>query len=332
MGTLGWGILGTGGIAKRFAADLNSVGRNLVAVGSRSADTAASFATANAVGRAYGSYDDLVADPDVDVIYVATPHPWHAAHAELALRNGKHVLVEKPFALNTEQARHVQGVATERGLFAMEAMRTRFLPHTVRIHELIRDGALGRIHTFTADHTRELDSNPRGRLWNPDLGGGALLDLGIYPLSFASDLLGSPSHVEATATMTSTGVDLDTSVTLDYANGARAHLHTAMNTNGSNRASILGDRARIEIAPLFYTSSKFQLIDGNDRVLEDFDEPYSFGGKQFEALEVEHCVRSGLTESPRMTVTETVSIHRTMDAVRERIGLRYPMERDETDR
>lgn len=326
MGSLRWGILGPGGIAQLFAHDLNAVGLDLRAVGSRSRENADAFARKHNVANAHGSYEALVADPDVDAIYIATPHRLHAEHAELAMRAGKHVLIEKPMALNAHQARRIQHVAAETGLFAMEAMRTRFMPHTLRIHELLAEGALGVVRTFIADHNQSLDRNPVGRLWNPELGGGALLDLGIYNLSFASDFLGQPSSITASARMTDTGVDAQTSMIFDYDSGAQANLQTAMDVHGPNRAVLIGEKARIEIAPRFYKSSKFQLIDPDENVIEDFHQPYPYWGKQYEAWEVERCVTAGLTESPRMTLAETVAIHETMDAVREKIGLRYPGE------
>lgn len=326
MALLRWGILAPGGIAAIFAQDLRSTGRALVAVGSRSQARANAFAARYGVPRAHGSYEALVADPEVDVVYIASPQSEHAVHAEMALRHGKHVLVEKPFAMTGAQARRVRDVARETGLFAMEAMRTRFMPHTQRIHQVIRDGALGEIRGFVADHHQKLDSNPVGRLWNPALGGGALLDLGIYPISFASDFLGAPEEITAVATMTATGVDLSTSMIFRYANGALASLQTAMDARGPNKAVIIGEKARIEVGSVFYKSSRFTLLDGKDEVLEDFSEPYPFWGKQYEAQEVERCVAAGLGQSARMSLDESVAIAETMDAVRQRIGLRYPGE------
>nr|WP_306265578.1 Gfo/Idh/MocA family oxidoreductase [Pararhizobium sp. IMCC3301] len=324
MGSLRWGILAPGGIAALFAQDLGSAGRTFLAVGSRSQERADQFAAKYGAARAYGSYEALVNDPDIEAVYIASPHSEHAAHAELALRHGKHVLVEKPFTLTGEQARRVRDVARETGLFAMEAMRTRFMPHTVRSHQLIEEGALGEIRALTADHCQRLDSDPVGRLWNPILGGGALLDLGIYNVSFASDYLGAPEHINAVATMTSTGVDLSTSMIFRYANGAIASLQTAMDARGPNRAAIIGEKARIEMGSVFYRSSRFKLFNGKDELIEDFSEPYPFWGKQYEAQEVERCIAAGLTESPRMSLDETVTIIETIDKVRQQINLTYP--------
>lgn len=326
MASLRWGIMAPGGIAEVFAQDLLSTGRTLVAVGSRKQDRADQFSARFGGPRAHGSYQALVEDPEVEVIYIASPHSEHAAHAELALRHGKHVLVEKPFTLTGAEARRVRDVAQESGLFAMEAMRTRFMPHTMRIHELIAEGTLGNIRALIADHHQNLNSDPEGRLWNPILGGGALLDLGIYPVSFASDFLGTPEEITAVATMTSTGVDRSTSMIFRYANGSTASLQTAMDARGPNQAAIIGDKARIEVGSVFYQSSRFKLINNEDDVIEDFSEPYPFGGKQYEAEEVERCIAAGLTQSPRMSLDESVVIAETMDKVRHKIGLRYPAE------
>lgn len=324
---LRWGIMAPGAIAALFAQDLRSTNRTLLAVGSRSQERANAFAARFDIPHAHGSYQALVEDPEVDAIYIASPHTEHAAMAELALRHGKHVSVEKPFALTGAQARRVRDVARETGLFAMEAMRTRFMPHSLRIHQLIEEGALGEVRGLIADHFQILNPNPEGRLWNPALGGGALLDLGIYNVSFASDFMGTPKEITAVATMTDTGVDLSTSMIFRYGNGAIASLQTAMDGRGPNRAAIIGTRARIEVASVFYKSSKFVMLNSKDEVLEDFSEPYPFWGKQFEAEEVERCVAAGLTQSPRMSLDETVSIAETMDAVRQQIGLTYPAEK-----
>src|SRR6478609_15127 len=183
-GGLRWGILATGGIAHAFARDLRTAGMALTAVGSRRPEAAEAFAAEFAVDHSHGSYEALVADPDVDIVYISTPHPLHADNAVLALEAGKHVLVEKPFTLNAAEASRVRDVAAEKGLLAMEAMWTRYLPHMVRIRELLAEGALGDVRAVTADHTQSISTDPTHRLNALELGGGALLDLGIYPVSF----------------------------------------------------------------------------------------------------------------------------------------------------
>lgn len=207
MTGLRWGILATGGIATSFASDLRTAGLDLVAVGSRSQGSADAFAAKFDIPHAHGSYEALVTDPDVDIIYVSTPHPMHHAGAKLALENGKHVLVEKSFTLNRAEAEDLQRIAAERGLLAMEAMWTRYLPHMVRIREIIAEGTLGEIRAVSADHTQLITADPTHRLNALELGGGALLDLGIYPISFIWDILGAPTSIQATARLMETGVE-----------------------------------------------------------------------------------------------------------------------------
>ena len=327
MSQLRWGIIGTGKIASTFARDLQLLsGHRVAAIGSRSAARAEEFATRFDVTRTHASYDGLVADPDVDVVYVATPHQAHAPDALLALRAGKPVLVEKPFTVNAAEAAEVVSTARERGLFCMEAMWTRFLPHTRRIRQLLRAGALGEVRTVIADHgQRFLPPDPASRLYAPDLAGGALLDLGIYPLSLASLVLGRPARVTAAGDFTATGVDAQTSVLLQYDGGAHAVLTTTLGAKTPTTASITGTEARIEIAGPFYQPTSFTLHTMSGAI-EHFDEPRVGQGLRHQAAEVARCLAEGLTESPAMPLDETVAIMRTMDEIRRQIGLIYPFE------
>lgn len=211
---LRWGILATGWIAEQFSRDAQLAGLNVAAVGSRTAESAQRFATDFNLARAHSSYAELAADPEVDIIYVATPHPMHYEHTMLALDHGKHVLVEKPFTLNQRQAEQVRGAAREKGLLATEAMWTRYLPHMVRIREILASGTLGEVRAVFADHTSAFTTDPQHRINALELGGGALLDLGVYPVSFAHDLLGVPDTVSATGSLTPTGVDGQISIAL----------------------------------------------------------------------------------------------------------------------
>src|ERR1700761_2717272 len=232
---LRWGILGTGGIASTFVTDLQLTDSGVViAVGSRSQGSADRFADKFGIASRHGSYESLVADPDVDVIYVATPHPMHHDNAVLALRAGKHVLVEKPFTMNAAEARDVAGVARQHGLFAMEAMWTRFLPHTAVIRDWLAQGVLSDIVTVTADHGQWFAEDAGFRLFAPELGGGALLDLGVYPVSFASMVLGPPSRVVSMSDPAFTGVDAQTSMLFGYASGAQSVLTCTLRAKGPN--------------------------------------------------------------------------------------------------
>lgn len=322
-----WGILGTGFIAGLQTKDLLGNGFTVQAVGSRNMESARTFAAQFDLPAAHGGYEQLVADPDVDVIYVSTPHTFHHAHALLALNAGKHVLVEKPFAMNAVQAREVAELAESKGLVALEAMWTRYLPHMVRIRELIRSGALGDVRTVTADHNQNLPKDPAHRLNNPALGGGALLDLGIYPVSFAFDVFGAPAAVHATASMTTTGVDRQTAIIFEYKNGQQALLHCALDTSGPNRASIIGTAGRIDIGPVWYTPSPFTRYDVDGNVVERFEQPVHCRGMQYQAGEVERLIRAGVTKGDVLPPSESVAIMAAMDQVRAKIGLTYESEK-----
>jgi predicted dehydrogenase len=324
---LRWGIIGTGGIAARFAADLRLLdGAKLVAVGSRSQSGADSFGDRWGVARRHHSYADLVADPEVEAVYVGTPHPGHHDAAVLALEAGKAVLCEKPFMINASEADHVIGLARERGLFAMEAMWTRFLPHMVRVRELLDSGVLGEIRTVIADHGQCFEPDPAHRLFDPALAGGALLDLGVYPVSFASFVLGTPATVTAVSDPAFTGVDGQTSVLLQYPGGAQAVLSTTLWAAGPNRAAVVGTRARIEIDRTWYAPTTFTVVGRDDEVLERYELPGDGNGLRFQAAEVARCVRGGHIESTVMPLDETRAIAATMDEVRRQIGLVYPGE------
>ncbi|WP_329068955.1 Gfo/Idh/MocA family protein [Amycolatopsis sp. NBC_01480] len=308
-----WGIMGTGGIAGSFAEDLRLTDSGTVAaVGSRSRDSADRFADRLGISKRHGSYEELANDPDIDVVYVATPHPLHHANALLALEAGKPVLVEKPFTMNAAEARELVAVARERGLFLMEAMWTRFLPHVRRIRELLGD--LGDLVTVIADHGQWFAEDPAFRLFAPELGGGALLDLGIYPVSFASMVLGAPNRVVSLSDPAFTGVDAQTSILLGHASSAQAVLSCTLRAVGPTTATIVGTDARIEIEGAFYAPASFTVIPrrGERTRFEYTDEGR---GLRHEADEVALRLRAGEIESPLMPLDETVSIMETMDEV-----------------
>ncbi|CZT37206.1 Gfo/Idh/MocA family protein [Rhizobium sp. 9140] len=324
---LGWGILATGWIAELFTQDLIDAGLTVAAVGSRSPEKAAAFAQRFGISNAHGSYEDLVADPDVDIIYVATPHPQHVAAALLALDAGKHILIEKPFTLNAPEARQIVERAASKNLVVLEAMWTRFLPHMRRVHEVIDAGTLGTLRAVTAEHKQSLPTDPHHRLNALDLGGGALLDLGIYPISFAFDILGHPTEVKATARFKDTGVDAEVSTVMQHANAAISMTTSALDCAGPNTAVIYGSKARIEIASVWYSPTSFRVIDHEGAILEAFTETVSGRGMQFQAFEMERLVRSGST-SQVMKPEETIAIMETLDEVRRQIVLVYPSEQD----
>ncbi|WP_454085613.1 Gfo/Idh/MocA family protein [Georgenia sp. Marseille-Q6866] len=321
---LRWGILGAGGIARTFARQVpaHSSGR-VVAVGSRDGARAAAFAAEHGIARSHEGYDELLADGDVDAVYVATPHSEHRDHALLAIAAGKHVLVEKAFTRSAAEAREVFAAAEERGVFVMEAMWTRFLPHVVAIRELVRSGAIGEVVALHADHGQRLDGDPAGRLLNPALAGGALLDLGVYPLSFAHDLLGTPEAVVAAGALTETGVDGQETVLLQYAGKTQAVCSSTLWARTPCRATISGTDGVIEIEGPFYGATTFTVTRGDEEVTV---RPRHEGGFQYEAAEVARCVAEGRQQSATMSWDDTLAVLGTMDEVRRQLGVTYPGE------
>ena len=321
-----WGILGTGGIAAAFVDDLSRIhGHEVVAVGSRALSKAQEFAKDISTATAYGSYEGLVSDPSVDAIYVATPHPSHEEHTKLALNAGKPVLCEKPFAITAKQAQAMINCAKENNVALLEAMWTRYLPHIAVVREILASGVLGKIETVEADHGQRLADQNIARLVDPHLAGGALLDLGIYPVSFAQLVLGSPSRITARAVMTDRGVDAQTSAILDYANGSQAIINTTMIAQTPCRAVVSGLLGRLEIDRTFYnpTAMRVVLYDGTTT---EYPNTYVGHGLREQAIEMARVVNSGALESPLMPWSETLSVMQVMDQIRDQIGLVYPFE------
>ncbi|MDF2046682.1 Gfo/Idh/MocA family oxidoreductase [Microbacterium sp. Kw_RZR3] len=327
MTGLHWGILATGGIAHAFTSDLRTAGLDVAAVGSRRIESAREFAATYDIPHAHGSYEELVSDPTVDIVYIATPHPGHVDNALLALDHGKHVLVEKPFTLNETEAAIIRDRAAEKGLLAMEAMWTRYLPHMVRIREIIAEGTLGEIRVVSADHTQKISTDPAHRLNALELGGGALLDLGIYPISFAVDVLGLPESVSAVARLSDTGSDADVATLFVHPGGALSTTVSSSRGAGANTAQIVGTEARIEIDRVWYTPTSFRVVSPAGDLLEEFTTSIEGRGMQFQAEAAERFVAAGVTSSDVLPIDETVAIMGVLDEVRRQIGVVYPGER-----
>lgn len=324
---LRWGVLGPGGIAHAFVAAFQSgTQQQLGAVGSRDLARAESFATEHGGARAHGSYEALVADPDVDVVYIASPHSGHHEHALLAIEAGKHVLVEKAFTRNGAEAREVVAAARARGVFCMEAMWARFLPHYDVVRQAVESGLLGRLQTVLADHGQLLYPDGPERLSSPALAGGALLDLGVYPISFAAMLIPEIIGVSAAGTLTNQGVDAQEVVTLSGLCGEVAACTSTMTAQTSNSAVVAGDSARIEIESWFYQPGAVRLVQAGDEELDRWSPTDHDHGLRYEAAEVARCVAEGRTESPLMSLDETVRVMDLMDEVRRQIGVTYPGE------
>jgi len=320
-----WGILGAGGIAGAFADAVTAHTRaQVVAVGSRTRDRSSRFATAHGIPTTHLGYRDLVQDPQVDVVYVATPHSEHREHALLAIAAGKHVLVEKSFTRNTGEAQEVFDAARAAGVFVMEAMWTRFLPHIAAVHQVIETGEIGEIVHISADHGQNLRYDPASRLYDPALAGGALLDLGVYPISFAHDLLGVPDAVNAVGRLTDTGVDGQVTAVLSYGERVQATLSATLWAKTPTRAHVSGTEGTIQIEGSFYAPTSF-VVTRDDGARWTFERPAK-KGLQYEAAEVARCVAEGRTQSDRMPWDGTLDVMRTMDEVRRQIGVSYPGE------
>ncbi|ADU28944.1 Gfo/Idh/MocA family protein [Evansella cellulosilytica] len=323
MMNINWGIIGTGGIASKFANDLSfAKSAAKYAVGSRTLESAEKFAEEHSFSRAYGSYEELAADRNIDAIYVATPHPYHKENVLTCLRAGKAVLCEKPFTMNAGELEELIIFAREKKLFLMEAMWTRYLPTIKKVNEWVNNGSIGEVRHINAEFGFNAPWDPNGRLLNKQLGGGALLDVGIYPLSFASMILGTnPEKILSTAFIGDTGVDEQFSITLSYEGGNTASLHGAIRVDLSNHASIHGTEGTIHI-PSFFMASNATLKKKNGEV-EIFQEKRASLGYQFEIEEVGHCIHHGLMESPIMPLNESLEIMKLMDKIKDDWNLSY---------
>jgi predicted dehydrogenase len=317
-----WGILATGWIAERFTDDLKLLsGATVAAVGSRSAEPAERFAAQYAIPHVHASWQALAADPDVDVVYVATPHSAHHAATKLCLEAGKAVLCEKPFTLDLATSQDLVDTARAKGLFLMEAMWTRTNPAVRRMLELVADGAIGEVVAVEANFGVAGPFGPEHRMRAPELGGGALLDLGVYPITYAHLFLGAPTDIRAWASLYPEGTDANTGMIFGYPSGAVATLHCGSVGESSQRATVVGSTGRIEVPAPFFVPDRFTLVRGGER--EEFSMPLRGHGMGYEAEEVMRCLREGLTESPLMTHEETLSVMSTLDAVRAQLGVSY---------
>ncbi|MGI5407883.1 Gfo/Idh/MocA family protein [Streptomyces chartreusis] len=324
-----WGILATGGIAAAFTADLVDLpDAEVVAVASRRQESADAFAERFGIPRAYGDWTSLAEDGDIDVVYVATPHSAHREAAGLCLEAGRHVLCEKAFTLNAREAAELVALAKARGSFLMEAMWMYCNPLVRRLKALVDDGAIGEVRHVQADFGLAGPFPPSHRLRDPAQGGGALLDLGVYPVSFAQLLLGEPSDVTARATLSAEGVDLQTGALLSWDDGALASLHCSIVGGTATAASITGSAGRIDVPGGFFFPERFVLHrDGRDP--EEFTADPADGPRntlRHEAAEVMRALRAGESESPLVPLEGTLAVMRTLDAIRDRVGVRYPGE------
>ena len=327
MDSMRWGILGTGRIGHEFAAGLRDTpDAETLAVGSRTEDSAREFAASFGIPRHYPSYAELVSDTDVDVVYVATPHPLHEENVALCLEAGKHVLCEKPMAVNAAQAERLIALAQDKNLFLMEGMWTRFFPLMERVRHLISSGAIGEPRMLSVDFGFRAPFDPLQRLFNPDLGGGALLDVGVYCVSLSSMIFGPPDRVTGLAHLGETGVDEQSAAILEHGDGRISTISIAIRTATPQEAMIAGTEGWINIHSEWWKPDKLTLSRPGKKD-ESIEAPYTGNGFPHEAAEVMRCIRSGGRESDLMPLQETLSIARTMDELRRQWGLVYPDEK-----
>ncbi|MBB2182473.1 Gfo/Idh/MocA family oxidoreductase [Lachnospiraceae bacterium MD1] len=327
MKVVKWGIIGPGSIASSFATALASMEHTeITAVASRSIDRAKEFAERFHVKKAYGSYEELVNDPEIDVVYIGTPHSEHKAHAALCISNKKSVLCEKPITINQEDAKYLINLAREHRVFLMEAMWTKFLPVTKTVKQWLNDKVIGEIKYMNISFGFQNAFDAKSRLFNPDLAGGALLDVGIYPISYAIHLMGKlPDQVVGSAYLGKSNVDEMNVISFVYNEGVMASLSSAISTNTGCYAVIIGDKGRIEV-PEFYGADTAMRYDEQGTLVERFHHKHPSNGYVYEAEEVNRCIREGKMESDIIPLRDTLDIMKIMDDLRSSWGLQYPQE------
>jgi predicted dehydrogenase len=323
---INWGILGTGRIAKQFVEGLSdATGAQVTAVGSRAEDSAKIFGERFNIPNCYEGYENLVNDPELDVVYVSSPNTFHYEHTLSALRAGKAVLCEKPFTINAQEAHELVLQARQRKLFLMEGMWTRFFPIMIKLRELLANRTIGEAHTLIADAGIRRSVETKERLFRLDLGGGALLDLGVYPISLASMIFGKPERIKTMAHFGEYEVDERMGILLGFPNGSLASLYTAIRTESPKEALILGSKGMIRIHANFIAPTRLTvtLYGESEKVIE---ENMVGNGMNYEADEIMRCLRAGKIESPLMPLDESVRIMETLDTIRAHLDFKYPTE------
>ena len=319
-----WGLVGAGRISSLFSQGLGELERaRRYAIGSRSVEKGLSFAEQHGFYKSYGNYAAMLADENVDIVYIGTPHPMHFENARAAIQAGKHVLCEKPLTMNAEEARELISLAGEKGVFFMEAMWTRFQPWVDVVREILDSGKIGRLLHLKADLSFRFEVDDDHRIFNKSLGGGALLDLGIYPVSLASFFLGTPDSIQAAAHMYPTGVDDSTCMIFTYESGAQAELTCSSRFTSKCNAILQGEYGRIEIPGMFHRPDRIflQLENGDSKTIET---PYAGNAYHYQAAAVMNMIDEAKLEHSLMSWDESLSIMVTMDEVRRQVGLVYP--------
>lgn len=317
--TINWGIMATGKIAHTFAKAVNAAeGAVLYACASRNAEKAEDFGKLYGADaeHCYGSYEELAADPNVDIVYVASPMSCHYENVKLCFEHGKNVLCEKSITMDSEQLAELVKIAKAKELFFMEAMWTKCLPAFLKAKEWFRTGKIGEIRAIRADFSNPVDFDPEDRLFRPELGGGALLDLAVYPITFITAFLGyEPVEMFSSVNFGRCGVDTDEAVIFQYQN-AFASMTAGFNMENENRAVIVGTEGRIAFDPWFFCTDTVRLFSKDNVLLEESVTPHICNGYEYEILEAQRCLESGLKESPLNPLSDTVSVMKIMDELR----------------
>lgn len=320
-----WGIIATGQIAHKLAHDIKSLpDAQLMAVGSRSQESASAFAKEFGIPHAHPTYEGVANDPDVDVVYIATPNDLHAENVRACIEAGKAVLCEKPFTLNAAQARPLIELARTKRVFLMEAMWSRFIPTHRKLHDMVRTGALGEIRMIQADFGFKAEYDPENRLFNPARGGGALLDLGVYPIALTVRLMGEPETITSHVTLAASGVDEQSAVVFGYASGAFAVLTSSAGVQTFNEARIIGTKGRARLEEPFWKAD--QLSTYIEHQEQHYVLPREDWGYQYQLEEVHRCIRAGEIESPGMPHADTLAILSITDTLRAHWGVKFPGE------
>lgn len=329
MKTVKWGIIGAGRISSTFATALNSLEHTeLVAVASRDLTRAQEFANKFQVKKTYNSYEELVKDPEIDVVYIGTPHTEHKANTALCITNGKAVLCEKPFTVNQKETQELIALAKEHKVFLMEGMWTKFLPTTKVVKQWIKDKIIGEVKYFNISFGYRTPYDITNRVYNPEVAGGALLDVGVYPITYVIHMMDKlPDQVVSSAYLGRSGVDDTNAIIFRYDNGVLANLCSSVASDTGKEAVIIGDKGKI-VVPNFWSAESAELYDDTGKVIDAFFLPFTSNGFVYEAEEVNQCIREGRLESNALPLQDTLDIMKIMDDIRADWGLVYPQERN----
>lgn len=322
-----WGIIGTGGIAHAFASDFRYVKSGVLsAVASRKKDTADQFANQFDIELAFNDYFSLINSQQVDVIYIATPHVYHYDLVKACILAGKAVLCEKPFTLNERQSKELYDLAEQHQVFVMEAMWTRFNPVIEQVIEWVEEGEIGDVYSIQANFNFVAPTDPNHRLMNLEMGGGALLDIGIYPVFLAQLFFGKPDFIQNQAVIGDTDVDVFEQILLGWESGKLASLESSLISHNPNRAVLSGSKGYIEIGSQWHMAKSCRIVKGEDHQERAVEFDFPGLGYQFEAEEVNRCLQEGLIQSPNYSWQDSLELMATLDEVRQDMGLNYPGE------